>query len=102
MKYEVFISGEAQLEMEEVFDWLVARSSLHGPLWYNDLVDAIFSLDELAPRCPLAPERAHFVEEVRQLIHGGKRHGYRILFATRGQKMMVLHERHGARRHLEN
>ncbi len=27
--------------MDAAFEWLVAQSPQHGPLWYNDLIDAI-------------------------------------------------------------
>ncbi len=88
--------------MDAAFEWLVAQSPQHGPLWYNDLIDAVLSLDELAQRCPLAPENGTSVEEIRQLLHGGKRHAYRILFTIRGPNVMVLHVRHASRNYLEN
>ena len=97
MSYEVIVSADAQGEMDEAFEWLVAQSPQHGPVWYNDLLDAILSLGEMPTKCPRAPESAVSPEEIRQLLFGGKRHAYRVLFAIRGQRVMVLHVRHAAR-----
>ena len=97
MIYEVMISVAAQVEMDEAFSWLVARSPMNGPLWYDHLVDAILSLADMPARCPLARESAEFEEDIRQLLVGDKRHAYRVLFAIRGGNVMVLHVRHAAR-----
>jgi len=60
----------------------------------------IVSLGELPHRCPLAPEDKEFPFEVRQLVFGRKPHLYRILFTIEGDAVVVLHIRHGRRRHL--
>ncbi len=52
-------------------------------------------------RCPLAPENDEFEEEIRELLYGKRQHRYRILFTIRGETVIVLHIRHGAREHLK-
>src|SRR3954465_5841636 len=98
MKYSVLVQPEAEEEMERAFQWLQTQTPQHAPLWYNRIIDAILSLEDLAGRCPLAREgSATPGEEVRQLLYGKLPHVYRILFSIRGDKVMVLHVRHAAR-----
>ena len=51
-------------------------------------------------RCPLAPEDDEFSFEVRQLLYGSKQHRYRILFTIHADLVVIIHIRHGRRRHL--
>jgi plasmid stabilization system protein ParE len=37
---------------------------------------------------------------IRQLIYGGRRGRYRILYVVRGKEVRVLHVRHGAQRRM--
>jgi plasmid stabilization system protein ParE len=97
MNYEVLISAATQAEMDEAFDWLVAQSPQHGPLWYDDMIDEILSLAVMPTRCPIARESSDSPEEIRQLLVGNKRHAYRVLFTIRDTNVMVLHVRHAAR-----
>jgi plasmid stabilization system protein ParE len=96
MKYEVIVMPRAEQEMEDAFEWLSTKTDQHAPTWYNGLVDAILSLDEMAGRCPIVPEAARGAEELRQLLYGDRWHSYRVIFAIRGTKVVVLHVRHAA------
>jgi len=96
MKYTVFVTVEAARELEEAYDWLAAQTE-HAAQWYNGLLDAILSLEEMPGRCPLARDREKGDEETRQLVYGDKRHGYLIFFEIRGETVVVEHIRHGAR-----
>ena len=91
---------EAEIEVERLYGWIVERSPLHGPEWFNGLVDAIESLRNNPQRCPIAPESPKFEEEIRQLLYGKRKGVYRVLFTIRGRAVEVLHVRHGAQRHL--
>jgi hypothetical protein len=62
--------------------------------------DLFFSLAEFPDRCPIAPENAKFLFEVRQLIYGRNPHWYRILFTIQGETVSVLRGRHGRRERL--
>lgn len=96
MKYEVIVLPRAEQEMEDAFEWLSRRTELHAPTWYNGLIEAILSLDELAERCPVTPEARKGGEKIRQLLYRDRRHAYRIIFAIRGSRVLVLHVRHAA------
>ncbi len=69
--------------------------------WYNGLVDAVNSLENLPSRCPLAPEAEQIGKEIRQLLYGKRSAIYRILFAieqeARQEVVRVLRIWHGAR-----
>ena len=98
MKYTVLISISAEEEMAEAFDWLAPQTPQNAPLWYNRVVDAILSLEEMAGRCPIIEESNEAGESTRQLLVGDKRHGYRILFSIRGDKVIITSVRHGLRK----
>jgi plasmid stabilization system protein ParE len=97
MTYEVVVMPEAQKEMERAYEWLAARTPQHAPEWYNGLLDALYSLEDLPARCPLAQESRHTGGNVRQLLYGDRRHAYRILFEIVGNEVHVHEIRHGAR-----
>ncbi|HUO09866.1 MAG TPA: type II toxin-antitoxin system RelE/ParE family toxin [Phycisphaerae bacterium] len=97
MKYEVIIMPAAQGELEEAYRWLAAETPQHAPLWYNGVLDAMYSLEELPARCPVAPESGDSGEEIRQLVYGNKRHAYRILFSIRNDTVLIVHIRNAAR-----
>jgi plasmid stabilization system protein ParE len=98
MSYTVIVLKDAEREIEEAYQWLLKQTRQYAPLWYNGIIDAILSLEELAGRCPRAPENAETPhEEIRQLLYGKRPHLYRILFSIRDDKVMILHVRHAAR-----
>jgi|SRR5690242_9215033 len=100
MAYRVRLTPEAEADIEELYRWLTARSPLRGPDWFNGMMYAIESLASRLERCPLAPETAFFPEEIRQLLYGRGRGVHRILFTIKDATVVVLHVRHGARKHL--
>ena len=100
MAYRVRLTPEAEADIEEIYRWLIARTPLRGPEWFNGMIDAIESLASHPERCPLAPETAFFTEEIRQLLYGRGRGVHRILFTIKDATVVVLHVRHGARKHL--
>ena len=59
--------------------------------WYLGLIEAIEKLDELAERCPIAPEDVDIQRGIRHLIVGD----YRVLYVIEGDVVSVLHIRHG-------
>ncbi len=97
MRYAVNIMPAAEVELEEAYDWLAARTEQYGPQWYNGLLDAILSLEFNPAHCPLSPESKDAPEPIRQLLYGKRQHAYRILFTIREETVSVLHIRHGAR-----
>ena len=101
MAYRVRLTPEAEDNIEGLYRWLIRRAPLRATQWFNGLVDAIESLASHPQRCPLAPENKFFEQEIRHLLYGKGRGVYRILFTIDIDAVVVLHVRHGARRHLE-
>lgn len=86
--------------MELIYGWVVDQAPVRGPEWFKELIDSLYSLEQLPYRCPVAREAAEAQREIRCLLFG-KRHGvYRILSEVDEASRMVwiLHVRHGARR----
>ena len=100
MAYRVRLTPEAEADIEELYRWLIARTPLRGAEWFNGMMDAIESLASHPQRCPLAHEAPFFQEEIRQLLYGRGRGVHRILFTIKDATVVVLHVRHGARKHL--
>ncbi len=97
MKYTVLLSTAAEGELEEAYQWLAEQAPQHSVAWYNEFLDALYSLEHSPARCPRAAESADSGGEVRVLLFGHKRHAYRILFTVRDDAVLVLHLRHAAR-----
>jgi plasmid stabilization system protein ParE len=100
MAYRVRLTPEAEADIEALYRGLIARTPLRGAEWFNGMIDAIESLASRPQRCPLAPEAPFFPEEIRQLLSGRSRGVHRILFTIKDDSVVVLHVRHGARKHL--
>ncbi|MCL2639277.1 MAG: type II toxin-antitoxin system RelE/ParE family toxin [Phycisphaerales bacterium] len=97
MTYTIIHSDQVNEEIEEAYLWLLERTEQHAPAWYERVLDAIASLKNMPSRCPLAPEYKKSGEEVRHLIIGDHIHGYRIIYAIRGNTVTILRFVHGAR-----
>jgi plasmid stabilization system protein ParE len=95
MSFSVVIARKAAREIEAQYHWLAARSEAAANRWRDSMLEAIRTLEEDAQRCPEASE-AEYHEGLRQLLHGKRRHVYRILFEIRGQTVVVLRVRHSA------
>jgi plasmid stabilization system protein ParE len=96
-RYRVTILPSAAFEIETAYQWIAEHDEEAANRWYNGLLNAIYSLDHLPERCPLARESFHFKKLIRQILHGQKMHKYRILFDLHNDEVRVLHVRHGAR-----
>jgi plasmid stabilization system protein ParE len=101
MAFRVEPTAQTQQDLDGILEWLLEQGAGEAGLrWFFKLEEAIASLSELPHRCPLAPEDKEFPFEVRQLVHGRKPHQYRVLFTIDGDTVVILHIRHGRRRHL--
>jgi plasmid stabilization system protein ParE len=101
--YEVKLTVTARADADSIYDWVVAEAPLSGPVWFEELLEALGSLDKLPLRCPQAREAAEAGRDIRCLIFGRSRHRYRILYAVdeRRRTVSILHIRHGALRDLD-
>jgi hypothetical protein len=76
------------------------RHRIGAPLWFEELMDCLFSLDHLPIGYPLAREAEKAGREIRCLLFQKRRSVYRILYEVDEARktIWVLHIRHGARR----
>lgn len=103
MNYRIDFSSVAKAEADAAF---LSFSQFTTPdraqEWYQGLIKAISSLQEMPYRCALARENAFFSQEIRQLLHGRGQHTYRILFTVLADQSIptvrILHIRNAAQR----
>ncbi|MAT14424.1 MAG: hypothetical protein CMJ46_04050 [Planctomyces sp.] len=69
-------------------------SPLNAVRWRKKLYEIADTLSQFPEGCSLALENEFVDFEVRQKLHGS----YRILFTIAGDRVIILHVRHGARR----
>lgn len=100
MAYRVEISRNAEVDLEELYLWVIARAPQQGAEWYNGLERAVLSLEEHPKRCPVAPESIDPNQPVRVLSYGRKPHVYRVFFTVddAARIVRVVHVRRGARK----
>jgi plasmid stabilization system protein ParE len=97
MNYQIEILPQALSEIEDSFRWLADHiNATTAEPWYEDLLNAIRSLESFPNRCTLAPEAKEFQQEIRQLLIG-KAKNYRVLFIVQADRVFILHVRHSRR-----
>ena len=97
MNYQIEILPQALSEIEDSFRWMADHiNATAAEHWYEDLLDAIRSLESFPNRCTLAPEAKEFQQEIRQLLVG-KAKSYRVLFVVQADRVFILHVRHSSR-----
>lgn len=97
MTFQVELTEQAQQDAEEAYLWIAERDPDGAERWWDGIVDAVLSLEQMPLRCPLAPEDPYFEEEIRMLLYGRRRGQFRILFTVSGDRVLVLHIRRASR-----
>jgi plasmid stabilization system protein ParE len=83
MSYRVDFSSVAKAEADAAFlSFSQYTTPERAQTWYQGLIKAISSLQEMPRRCPIAREDALFSQEIRQLLYGRGKSTYRILFTV--------------------
>lgn len=90
------MTATAEYEAEQAYLWFARKSPRAAVRWFSGLLEAVNSLADHPERCVLAPEDEYFPEEIRNLFYGRRMNAYRVLFTIRGNRVIVLHVRHGA------
>ena len=95
MPYLVRVTDRALRDLEAIYEFIQAATSERAFAWFNELVEAIYSLERLAERGAVVPE----YKKLRQLLFGKKPDTYRIIFTVykHNRVVNVIHVRHGAR-----
>jgi plasmid stabilization system protein ParE len=100
MKFSVEITDTAWDEIKEAYSWLEKRAPVAAQRWQEGLLEAVEALESLPSAHSIAPESGFFGREIRQLLYGKRQHKYRVLFEIKGNRVIVLRVRHGARQYL--
>jgi hypothetical protein len=105
MTYRIDFSSIARAEADAAFLAFSQFTTLErSQIWYQGLITAISSLQEMPRRCGIARENAFFSQEVRQLIYGRGKSAYRILFTVLDDQKVptvrILHVRNASQRTL--
>ena len=95
MPYLVRLADRAFRDMESIYEFIEADSPERAFAWFNELAEAIYSLERFPERGPAIPEN----KKLRHLLLGNRPNTYRIIYAVdkRNSAVNVLHIRHGAR-----
>jgi plasmid stabilization system protein ParE len=95
MLYRVRLSERASRDLQGIHSFIAADVSEAASTWFNELADAIYSLERFPGRGVATPEN----KKLRHLLFGKKPDTYRIIYATdkRAHVVNVIHIRHAAR-----
>jgi plasmid stabilization system protein ParE len=99
--YRVVIMPSAESEIENAYQWMLTYQPPRATEWIRGLFETISSLSDMPARCGIAYESRFFHKEVRQLLFGTGRDGYRILFVIDNDEVQVLYVRHNAQAPIE-
>ncbi|MFT6102718.1 MAG: mRNA-degrading endonuclease RelE of RelBE toxin-antitoxin system [Candidatus Endobugula sp.] len=89
-KYRIDIKPTAEDDLARRYAQIEKESPQNAVKWYLGIIEAIEKLDELAERCPIAPEDSDIQKGIRHLIIGD----YRVLYIVDHETVQVLHVRH--------
>ncbi|MFN6568136.1 type II toxin-antitoxin system RelE/ParE family toxin [Dendronalium sp. ChiSLP03b] len=103
MTYRIDFSSIAKAEADAAFlSFSQFTTADRSQFWYQGLIKAIISLQEMPRRCPIAREDVFFNQEIRQLLYGQGKQAYRILFTVLEDQpiptVRILHIRHAAQK----
>jgi toxin ParE1/3/4 len=95
MPYLVRLSGRAFRDLETIYEFIEADVSETAFKWFNDLSEAIYSLEHVPERGAITPES----KKLRHLLFGETPDTYRVIYTVdkRKQAVNILHIRHAAR-----
>jgi plasmid stabilization system protein ParE len=72
--YRLRVTARAVSNADEAYAWIAGQLSLaQAERWYQGLFKHMETLTRQPTRCPRAPERDRFPDELRELVHGKAR-----------------------------
>jgi plasmid stabilization system protein ParE len=98
MAYLVELTLRAERDLDYLYERISADDSAVAGRWFNGLEAAIYSLERLPRRSPVAPESKRAKRQLRHLLYGAKRDVYRVIFEIDESRKIVrvLTIRHAA------
>lgn len=101
MAYSVELTPRAADDADKAAEYIRQFAPKAAQRWFDGLIQAVLSLEEMPQRCPLAPETERLGIELRQLLYGKRGGLFRIVFRLYEQLqppvVRVVAIRHGAR-----
>jgi plasmid stabilization system protein ParE len=97
MTYQVEVLPQALGDIELAYRWMADKLGAQvAEDWYDELMEAVRSLEQFPNRCPIAPEAPEVGQSLRQLLVG-KANRYRVMFVVEDEMVSVLYVRHTSR-----
>jgi toxin ParE1/3/4 len=98
MAYLVELTLRAERDLDYLYRRISADDSVMASSWFNGLEEAIYALERLPYRCPVAPESKRAKRRLRHLLYGAKRDVYRVIYEIDESRKIVsvLTIRHAA------
>jgi plasmid stabilization system protein ParE len=106
MAFRVEISPRAFKDLDEIARHIKRQSGFEqAQEWFNGILAAIRTLEEMPRRCPVADVSKALGQEVRLLLYGKRNREYKVYYSIRQRtpstgKVQVFHVRHWARKNL--
>ena len=98
MAYLVELTLRAERDLDDLYQRISADDSAAAARWFNGLEKAIYTLERMPRRCPIAHESKKAKRRLRHLLYGAKRDVYRVIFEINEshKAVRVLTIRHAA------
>jgi plasmid stabilization system protein ParE len=101
MAYSIELTPRAVEDADRAAEYIRQFAPEAAQRWFDGLIEAVLSLEEMPQRCPLAPEAERLGTELRQLLYGRRGGQFRIVFRIfeeiQPPIVRVVAIRHGAR-----
>jgi plasmid stabilization system protein ParE len=106
MAFRVEIALRAFNDLDEIADYITKNGSFdQAEKWFNGIVDAIRTLEDMPGRFPVADVSEELGQEVRLLLYGRRNRKYKVYYSIQQETpstgtVRVFHVRHWARKSL--
>jgi plasmid stabilization system protein ParE len=106
MAFRVEIALRAFNDLDEIADYITKNGSFdQAEKWFNGIVDAIRTLEDMPCRFPVADVSEELGQEVRLLLYGRRNRKYKVYYSIQQGTpstgtVRVFHVRHWARKSL--
>ncbi|MEI7616332.1 MAG: type II toxin-antitoxin system RelE/ParE family toxin [Actinomycetota bacterium] len=91
--YSVQITGTAESDIRQVFEYISRDSKLAATKWVGEIAHQIDTLENFPLRCEIIPEAGQLGEKYRHIIYGK----YRTIFRINGTSVIILRVIHSSR-----
>src|SRR5438045_1547157 len=80
MAYRAELTPRAIADANQAAEYIKQFAPEAAVRWFDGLMQAVLSLEDLPRRCPMAPEARPLGVELRQLLYGERSGRFRIVF----------------------